>query len=207
MANHTIGIHNGYLFDYLDPDPALIDLETIGVVLGRMPRFGGHTTRLVTVAEHSLRVRRLARWIAMLGANQLESIERVELHALLHDAHEVYTPWGDCLSPGKHDFMHEVEDNLDVAILESIQLEPPCDGTKVVIKHADMLARYYEATLWAPHAPHWAPWLPSRPKTIADAEELLRIVQPCANEDWLAETMLLLSRPGMLRPSGGSSGA
>lgn len=42
-AMPTIGLLNGQLFDYENPDPAAIDLETMAHVLGGVPRFGGHT--------------------------------------------------------------------------------------------------------------------------------------------------------------------
>jgi hypothetical protein len=68
-----------------------ISIADIANALPKINRFTGHTSRPYSVAEHSLLVADLAR---MAGATPI-----VQLAALLHDAHEVYT--GDVASPVK----------------------------------------------------------------------------------------------------------
>lgn len=60
-----------------------IDIEDIILPLSRLPRFCGHTSRPLTVAEHSLAVQ------AMVLDFKASPI--TQLHALLHDAHEAFT--------------------------------------------------------------------------------------------------------------------
>lgn len=80
----------GHTFDLLHPTAAMIDPEEICVVLSRIPRFGGHTLDgSYFVAQHSLLVESLV-------------VEpELKLPALLHDAHEVYSGFGDVQSPAK----------------------------------------------------------------------------------------------------------
>lgn len=62
---------------FLDPDPDQIDIRDIALALSRIPRFNGHTTKLLTVAEHS--------WA---GARYIQ--QEHKLAFLLHDAAEAY---------------------------------------------------------------------------------------------------------------------
>ena len=66
------------LVNLLEPDPATIHIEDIAHALARQCRFGGHTARFYSVAEHCI-------WVA-------EAIMPSELQraALLHDAAEAY---------------------------------------------------------------------------------------------------------------------
>ena len=76
----------GRLFDPFNPDPALIDLRDIAHALGNICRFGGHSRRYYSVAEHSILVASLVP-------------EPLRLPALLHDAAEAYL--GDIITPIK----------------------------------------------------------------------------------------------------------
>ena len=76
----------GYKFDLLKPDTKLITPETIAACLARKCRFGGHCISFHSVAQHSI-------FVCDLVSNPLK------LPALLHDAHEVYSGFGDVLSP------------------------------------------------------------------------------------------------------------
>jgi uncharacterized protein len=84
----TGGIHN-----LVTLSTTQITLEDVALALSRIPRFAGQTppNRVVSVAEHSRRVARLA---AQAGASA-----EVQLAALLHDAHEAI--WGDDTTPKK----------------------------------------------------------------------------------------------------------
>jgi hypothetical protein len=192
----TIGLLNGELLDYENPDPELIDLETMAVVLGGIPRFGGHTLRFVYVDEHSSRVGRFARRDAELrypldpGCTQLKWLHKMcELHGNLHDGHEAYTPWGD-ITDGKTGYMREVEAGLDAAIFKRLRLEHPSDEIKAIVKRADKHALWVEARLWAPSAPRWADLEPPAPDIV---DTLLDLTWPRRGESWLRRTQELLA--------------
>ncbi len=200
----TIGLLNGTLLDYRHPDPALIDLKTMAIVLGRIPRFGGHTTRAVHVDEHSSRVGRFTRWLGLRSitgggerrvsiddavvAERLAELDMLELHGNIHDAHEVYTPWGD-LTDGKTDYHRKIEAGLDVAIYEALLLTPPTERIKGLVKQADKLALWWEAKLWAPSVELWTDL-----EAPADdiAHQVMGLIGPEQGEDWLTRTKALL---------------
>lgn len=73
MATHT-----GRMFWPLDPDPADIDIVDIAHALSNLCRYGGHTERFYSVAEH-----------CVLMANALGEVGD-RRWALLHDASEAY---------------------------------------------------------------------------------------------------------------------
>ena len=69
---------SGRAFHYEDPQPEDIHIEDIAHALGKQCRFGGHTNRFYSVAEHSVLVSR-----------QFADPE-LRLIGLLHDATEAY---------------------------------------------------------------------------------------------------------------------
>ena len=195
MAKHMLV--NGCYFDPDKPDPHTFDLETVAHGLERLPRFDGQTTRIITVAEHCLRVRR---FVILLGGGVED-----ELAALLHDAPEALVPWGDCLAPGKTDEMREVEDRVLACIHEMLRLPAPVE--RPVVKHADMLALYIEALLWQPGARDWADagLEAARVRPDVGVSALLADVWPRPGEDWASETLactntVSLARHGRLSP-------
>jgi hypothetical protein len=76
----------GKRVDPLNMQPADIAIIDIAKALGNICRFGGHTRRFYSVAEHSIEV-----------ANLVE--DKYKLPALLHDAQEAYI--GDIIRPIK----------------------------------------------------------------------------------------------------------
>lgn len=77
------------IVDLESPKPEDISFPLIALALSRLCRFNGATTRFYSVAEHCARVAELAR---RRGHGR-----RVQLLALLHDAHEAYL--GDVTRP------------------------------------------------------------------------------------------------------------
>jgi len=73
----VIRTFTGIYIDVFDPKPEDICIEDIAHALSNICRFGGHTDKHYSVAEHSFRV-------AMVVS------EENELAALLHDASEAY---------------------------------------------------------------------------------------------------------------------
>lgn len=82
---------DGAAFDLLDPKSDLIEPHVIGVCLARTCRFKGHCNDFYSVAQHSVIVSQL-----VIGGGAMP------LAALLHDAHEVYTGFGDIARPAKY---------------------------------------------------------------------------------------------------------
>lgn len=69
--------NSGRRFDFARPDPEQIDIWDIALGLSRLPRFGGQTRMVYSVAQHSVMVSDI-----VPGEFALE--------ALLHDAAEAY---------------------------------------------------------------------------------------------------------------------
>lgn len=76
-ASAEIQLASGPLFDVLNPDPSLINIDDIALALSNTPRFGGHTSSFYSVAQHSVLV------------SYLVPPEQA-LAALLHDCPEAY---------------------------------------------------------------------------------------------------------------------
>ena len=81
----------GIGFDPLSPDPADVRLDDIAQALSNTCRFGGHTPRFYSVAQHAV----------LVAAQVLERIDRPDwaLLALHHDSAEAYI--GDWPRPVK----------------------------------------------------------------------------------------------------------
>ena len=78
----------GKKFDLLNPDPEMVCIRDIAHSLSHICRFGGHTDRFYSVAQHSLIVSQCCQpWDALWG--------------LLHDASEAYV--GDITRPLKYE--------------------------------------------------------------------------------------------------------
>lgn len=127
----------GNRFDILSPIPELINIREIAVSLARKCRFGGHTKTparyYYSVAQHSVFV------------CDLVDDPRLKMPALLHDAHEAYSGFGDVLSPAMQldgyvaEFIKSVTRRIDGAIAERFGFDESlfyCDE----IKHADLVA-------------------------------------------------------------------
>ena len=95
----------GKMIDPFDPNPDLISIEDIAHALSQINRFGGHTVRPYSVAEHSV-----------LGTVFVSQPSRLAF--LLHDAPKAYI--GDLIRPLKgrpeFKFFREVEQRIWRAI-------------------------------------------------------------------------------------------
>lgn len=141
-----IQTRGGLAFDYLTMDPLTITIDDIASSLSKQCRFGGHTIRFYSVAEHSVLV------------SQCVPPEHA-VTALLHDATEAYLL--DLPRPVKHlpalAGYRELEDRLWGVIADKFGLPrdmPPC------VKEADnrVLLAEKEVVLAhsAPRAWTWA---------------------------------------------------
>ena len=138
---------SGRRLDLLNPSPLDIEIEDIAHGLARMARWNGQTDgeHAFSVAEHSLLVEK----IASLLDPKLS--RKYRLAALIHDAPEYVI--GDLISPFKAALSLDYR-AFEARLLAAIHLrfglppELPGNVTKL-IKRADKIAAYYEATCLA----------------------------------------------------------
>jgi 5'-deoxynucleotidase YfbR-like HD superfamily hydrolase len=138
---------SGRRLDLLDPSPLDIEIEDIAHGLARVARWNGQTVgaHAFSVAEHCLLVETVA------GALSPALDRRFRLAALMHDAPEYVI--GDLISPFKAALALDYK-AFEARLLAAIHLrfglppELPAEITKL-IKRADKIAAYYEATALA----------------------------------------------------------
>lgn len=135
---------SGRRLDLLDPSPLDIEIADIAHGLARVARWNGQTDgeHAFSVAEHSLLVE------AIVGDLEPALDRKARLAALIHDAPEYVV--GDLISPFKAALSLDYR-AFEAKLLAAIhlrfglqpELSPP--ATKL-IKRADKIAAYYEAT-------------------------------------------------------------
>jgi 5'-deoxynucleotidase YfbR-like HD superfamily hydrolase len=135
---------SGRRLDLLDPSPLDIEIEDIAHGLARVARWNGQTlgAHAFSVAQHSLVVEDICRKLAP------DWDKKRRLLALLHDAPEYVI--GDMISPFKAALGFDYkafEAKLEAAIHLRFGLpaHPPA-AVKGVIKRADIICAYFEAT-------------------------------------------------------------
>ena len=135
---------SGRRLDLLDPSPVDVELSDIAHGLARVARWNGqtHGEHAFSVAQHSLVVEQVFRL-----QNPDCSAADCQM-ALLHDAPEYVI--GDMISPFKAVVgggYKAVEHRLEAAIhlRFSLPAHPPA-GLKALIKKADAVSAYFEAT-------------------------------------------------------------
>lgn len=138
---------SGRKLDLLNPSPADIEIEDIAHGLARVARWNGQTVgeNAYSVAQHSVLVMNIANSISNDLPNEWQ------LAALLHDSAEYVI--GDLISPFKAAIgldYRAFEKLLMEAIHERFGLQKtrPAPLTNL-IKRADTIAAYYEATVLA----------------------------------------------------------
>lgn len=138
---------SGKRLDLLEPDPNDILIEDIAHGLARVARWNGqtHGQHAFSVAQHSLLV------VEISAALEPDWPAKWRRAALLHDAPEFVV--GDLISPFKAavgDAYKSVERRLLGAIHMAFDLPAELPETvSAVIKRADGIAAYYEATCLA----------------------------------------------------------
>jgi 5'-nucleotidase len=135
---------SGRRLDLLDPSPLDIEIEDIAHGLARVARWNGQTrgNHAFSVAQHCVLVERLVADLSPRLSREARSM------ALLHDAPEYVV--GDLISPFKSAIglnYKELELKLQAAI--HLRFGLPAMVPKplaVLLKKADHLSAYYEAT-------------------------------------------------------------
>lgn len=119
----------GKQFWPLDPRPEEVDIVDIAFGLSKICRYGGHTTRFYSVAEHSV-----------LVAQALP--KNLQMYGLLHDASEAYL--GDVIRPLKRFIpgYREIEEAVMVAICAHFGLTYPMPAAIKEIDCAILLDEY-----------------------------------------------------------------
>lgn len=135
---------------YWPMDPRVEDVHTddIAHALSLKCRFTGHTSRLYTVAEHTIRVVAIVRAALLFGwgpCADLPAGADPEPYAWLHDAEEAYLP--DVSRPVKRSLYEwpEIAARNEAVILEAFHLPPPSPEVAAVVAWADDVALVLEA--------------------------------------------------------------
>ena len=156
---------SGRRLDLLDPSALDVEIADIAHGLARVARWNGQTAgpHVFSVAQHSLLVE------AIGGALDpgLGAPERLEL--LLHDAPEYVI--GDIISPLKNaigDAYRSVERRLLGAIRQRVGLPSPAPALTRLVKRADRIAAYLEATRLAGFSMAEADQIFGRPPALPD---------------------------------------
>ena len=111
-----IQTYTGVAFPLLEPDERHVNSVDIAHALARLCRFGGHSRRFYSVAQHSVLV---ARWLRDQGYHR-----DVVRHGLLHDAAEAYVV--DVPRPLKQLLQRhaEIEHQVQRAIWAAFRMRP-----------------------------------------------------------------------------------
>ncbi len=135
---------SGRRLDLLDPSPLDVEIADIAHGLARVARWNGQTRgdHAFSVAQHCLVVEEIFR-----RCNEAAPADALQM-TLLHDAPEYVI--GDMISPFKSVVgggYKTVEARLEAAVHLRFGLPPhPTKDLKVLIKKADTIAAYFEAT-------------------------------------------------------------
>lgn len=136
--------YTGGAFWPLDPRPEEIRFEDIAAALSKLCRFGGHSVRFYSVAEHLVHC-------------ASKAPKGFELPALLHDASEAYL--SDVIRPIKKHLTNylEIEATLERAIAERFGLPWPMPREVKALDEA--IIQDEKAQACAPSPPlQWASW-------------------------------------------------
>jgi hypothetical protein len=114
-VGNTIKCAAGHYLDLANPSPKAIDIESIAAALSKICRFGGHTPRFYSVAEHVCH----ASYLSFADGVPLECTQAV----FLHDAAEAYL--GDVVKPLKNMLPEYVvvESRMERAIAEAFGVD------------------------------------------------------------------------------------
>jgi hypothetical protein len=159
MSDVWVQTYTGKVFDLLEPEAYMVDIQDIAVSLSRLNRFKGHTRLPITVAQHSVDVSRLvpdvdAKW------------------GLLHDAAEAYI--GDMPGPlkrwlGPGDAFLVLEAHVMRAICDCFGLSRTMPS---VVAQADMIMLATEQRdLMGPPPRDWGPMSEPREEKIVPLQE------------------------------------
>lgn len=142
----------GGAFHPLDPRPEEVHIEDIAAALSKMCRYGGHTRRFYSVAEHSI-----------LMASKAP--EGLKMAALLHDASEAYLQ--DIIRPVKVHLTGyaEIESRLMAVIAAKFGFAWPLP-TEVKKLDEAIIGDEREQAVRYPEGKAWSRWEPVPPLNV-----------------------------------------
>jgi len=145
----------GKKFWPLNPDPADVDVFDIAHALSLKCRYGGHSKRFYSVAEHSVRMAR-------------EASFHNKFAALMHDASEAYLP--DLIRPIKKlpeviAFWRPIEDRVEQAIADALRVPYPYPEEVHTLDKRILTTEMMELVPYG----DWLNALPNRPE-LSDSE-------------------------------------
>jgi 5'-deoxynucleotidase YfbR-like HD superfamily hydrolase len=182
---------SGRRLDLLEPSPLDIEIADIAHGLARVARWNGQTrgSHAFSVAQHSVLVERLVGDLAPRLSRE------GRLMALLHDAPEYVV--GDLISPFKAAVginYKALEERLQAAIHLRFGLPAAIPETlKTLLKRADHLSAYYEATQLAGFEEAEARRLFGRPPATLKTPRLAPLATAEAESQFLARFQRLYS--------------
>ena len=156
---------SGRRLDLLDPSPLDVEISDIAHGLARVARWNGQTSgdHAFSVAQHSLLVEDIFRTLAPAASPD------DRLMALLHDAPEYVI--GDMISPFKSAVgggYKTIETRLQHVIHLRFSLPADAnDALRKLIKRADQICAYFEATELAGFSPAEATKFFGRPRNLS----------------------------------------
>jgi len=168
-AGRPVYTHTGQEFWPFDPRAVDVHPKDLAFALARVNRWGGHTSRALSVAAHSLAVADIAEEMAIshfvcgraIPGAGFAYVGQVRAYALLHDAHEAYV--GDLWKPVKSQMWgwDRVEAGIQGVVHERFALGPIPAEYDPIIDRADRTAAYLEAKRYHPgftkFAHHFSP--------------------------------------------------
>lgn len=143
---NTIKVSSGHYFDLANPDPSMVDIDTIATTLSKTCRFGGHCPGFYSVAEHCVEA-------ANFAFNQGENRDDV-IAILMHDASEAYV--GDMVKPLKMMLpkFSEIESSIERAI--GIRFGIDFEARAGVIKKYDRaMLKAEKMAMWPDDSEEW----------------------------------------------------
>ena len=161
---------SGRRLDLLDPSPLDIEIKDIAHGLARVARWNGQTLgdHAFSVAQHSLLVEEIASDL------KPDLLKKWCMAALVHDSAEYVV--GDMISPFKAAIGFDYK-AFELKLLEAIhtRIGIPKDIPKTIndlIKRADTIAAYYEATILAGFEVEEAEKFFGTPKKISESLQI-----------------------------------
>lgn len=138
--------------EYVTREQGAPSVEAMALGLSRIPRFAGQTLFDWNVADHLVVCMRWCRILRRDGGADIIARYGVplELHVLLHDAHEAMT--GDIPTTFKTDDMRRLQRQLDERLYAALQLPMPTSSEREWIKAIDAGMLLAEAKVVTPPA-------------------------------------------------------
>jgi 5'-deoxynucleotidase YfbR-like HD superfamily hydrolase len=143
----TLETVTGKIVDLENPDPETINITDIAWSLSRAARFTGHTIQPIPYnnGQHSINVAKEAVREARRVGHDAPYL--MGLYGLVHDGNETYT--GDVAGPLKkipelRAVLKPIENRIQSAIYQALDLPEPTDADEHLIKKADLLCQRME---------------------------------------------------------------